>query len=208
MKIHSPQPLGFRTPDGGRYGYTDLPEFPYGEVVFIFRNIIGLLKLRSQSHWKIKLPYVRKHFKAPPTDEVPIGYLMKYFAWAASQIIAGKKWDDIGAEGRDINHTQPDTGALPRAVAFVEHTFVMKASGGILRAHRGKWAVTERARKQLTLSTCRPSPAQAMMAKERPEQEARAQLCEVSQLQLMQRGMRHSGDVFQRPSCGKDRTCP
>ena len=49
MKIHS-QPLGFRTPDGGRYGYTDLPEFPYGKIVFIS---LVLLKLYGQSHWKM-----------------------------------------------------------------------------------------------------------------------------------------------------------
>ena len=49
MKIHS-QPLGFRTPDGGRYGYTDLPEFPYGKIVFI---ALVLLKLYGQSHWKM-----------------------------------------------------------------------------------------------------------------------------------------------------------
>jgi len=36
------QPLGFRTPDGGRYGYTDLPEFPYA------------LEPRTLTRWEVK----------------------------------------------------------------------------------------------------------------------------------------------------------
>ena len=36
------QPLGFRTPDAGPYGWVDIPEFPYGILFHKILNTVGL----------------------------------------------------------------------------------------------------------------------------------------------------------------------
>ena len=32
------QPLGYRTPDGGHFGWIDIPEFPFGKNIY-FLNL-------------------------------------------------------------------------------------------------------------------------------------------------------------------------
>ena len=32
------QPLGYRTPDGGSYGWIELPEYPYGDLYILELN--------------------------------------------------------------------------------------------------------------------------------------------------------------------------
>ena len=38
------QPLGFRTPDAGPYGWADIPEFPYGILSSLFKNSVSLFE--------------------------------------------------------------------------------------------------------------------------------------------------------------------
>jgi hypothetical protein len=51
------QPLGYRTPDGGHFGWIDIPEFPFGKnIYFLFINVVkvifvnNLLSLTYSSH--------------------------------------------------------------------------------------------------------------------------------------------------------------
>ena len=38
------QPLGFRTPDAGPYGWVDIPEFPYGILSSLLKNSVSLFE--------------------------------------------------------------------------------------------------------------------------------------------------------------------
>ena len=34
------QPLGYRTPDGGHFGWIDIPEFPFGKIFTFYRKCV------------------------------------------------------------------------------------------------------------------------------------------------------------------------
>ena len=36
------QPLGYRTPDGGHFGWIDIPEFPFGKNIYFLKEIFFL----------------------------------------------------------------------------------------------------------------------------------------------------------------------
>ena len=74
---------------------------------------------------------------------------------------------DLDEQGKNIIIPQPPKQQVPRLVSFVGHTYIDRPNGGVMRARCGRWAVTERARRQLDQASCSLSAAQQLLAQER-----------------------------------------